>query len=527
MKNIFFTLIFFITSCHPACHSIEENSQALSALLSSIPKTSLKELLLFATLHSHTKEGHAAALEAWDILSPKGGAMPPLFEKNIPLLASLLEPAVLTSKASEEIPSDLYTCVASCTLSHTKKKGNTATSLDQLRHLAEEEIDLARALVLTEQEIKKTDTKISSLPTKTELALDMLALTILSRIGNEASPSEKIAAINKILFDDLEFRYPPLSQAAESAQEFSELSNVLFSRRGICLGSSVLYLCLAERLDLPLKIFTPPGHIFVGYSEGPTLRIIETTARGIEVPVDQYLGITLRSLPERTPKEVIGMIAFNEAATFLKEKKWKEALSLYDLAHTFEHDEELASMMSLCELASGSTKKSVALARTGIESLSAHRLEHDLLLLDLSEGALSPEAAEIIIETASPDKDLISQNITKLEKLLPTNPKSLIIPIHLASLWTMYGKSKEALSCIERMSSDKKTPCSVHYFLAQLYASRMDFPKAWSEVQKAARLAQQKGIIPKPLQTLILHLHMQSPHCQFLNENIFLAKTSV
>jgi regulator of sirC expression with transglutaminase-like and TPR domain len=496
MKKTILFLTFFI-SC--LCAG-EESSRERCALLSSIPKTSLRELLLFATLHEHTPEGHEATCQAWHILSPSKPA-PPLFEKNVYVYTSFLEPSLFSSSTHLNIPPEILTCIPSENLPHKKKAGHFSSSIDEIERLDAAEIDLAHALVLLENQKKASPT---------EAALDMLALTILSRIGKEASPGEKIAAINTLLFDELEFRYPPLSEAAENAKEFSELSSVLFSRRGICLGSSILYLCLAERLDLPLKIFTPPGHIFVGYTDGSTLRIIETTARGVEVPVSEYLGITLKSLPERSIKEVIGMVAFNKAGDFLKEKKWNEALSLYSFASRFERDEELISMMSLCELLLKNKKKSKALAEEAMKTLSPHRLEHDLLLIDLSEGALSPEAAEVIVETSSQEKDKIPQNIKKLEQAIGSNPKSLTLPLHLASMWTMYGKSKEACYYLETIKH--KAPCSVHFFLAELFASRLDMTHAWEEAEIALQLAKLQGTIPKPLQHFMLELQLQSPN---------------
>ena len=77
------------------------------------------------------------------------------------------------------------------------------------------------------------------------------------------------------------FRFPPHSLYAKDIDVYTFLPSVLDSRRGVCLGVSILYLCLAQRLDLPLEAMTPPGHIYVRYGEDLN---IETTARGIDVP---------------------------------------------------------------------------------------------------------------------------------------------------------------------------------------------------------------------------------------------------
>src|SRR5205807_1806234 len=88
------------------------------------------------------------------------------------------------------------------------------------------------------------------------------------------------------------------------------------SRQGVCLGVSILYLCLAQRLDLDLEIITPPGHIYLRYPGKEQMINIETTARGINLPSDTYLGINTRKLEKRTLKEVIGMAFFNQASVY-------------------------------------------------------------------------------------------------------------------------------------------------------------------------------------------------------------------
>jgi hypothetical protein len=84
----------------------------------------------------------------------------------------------------------------------------------------------------------------------------------------------------------------------------------------------------------------------------------------------------------------------------------------------------------------------------------------------------------------------------------------------------MYGKQKNALPYLEKIASFKEAPSSIHFFLAEVYESRMNYPAAWDEAKKAVLLAKKQGMIPKPLQKFILSLHNQSPNCEDLPDLI-------
>lgn len=94
-----------------------------------------------------------------------------------------------------------------------------------------------------------------------EALIDLMALQILARLPKQASAEEKIIAINTFIFDEMGFRFPPHSLYAKDIDLYTFLPSVLDSRRGVCLGVSILYLCLAQRLELPLEMITPPGPV--------------------------------------------------------------------------------------------------------------------------------------------------------------------------------------------------------------------------------------------------------------------------
>lgn len=482
-------------------HNGEEQRRAV---LAKIPPTSLRQLLIFSSIYSGTQEGQTALRQAWKILSGVTLEAPPPIPHNFADIALQL-PRLIESSSGDKntptIPPETlhFISQAGAFLPNRSLKGYHASSLQDLETLSSSEVDLARALVLLENESH-------SAPSSVEPALDLLALEILASLGPNPSEEEKIAAINQVIFHDLDIRYPPLSQANRDSQTFSELSSVFSSRRGICLGTTVLYLCLAQRLGLSLTVYTPPGHIFVGHKRQTGVRVIETTARGIDVPLSEYLGLSLRHVPERSIKEVIGMVFFNRGGGYLKKKQYDEARICYQQAALFENDPELSQISSLCELLAGHQQRSRELAKIPTPS---YRREQDLLLLDLREGTLSPTAGQAFLSCADAEGEALPDAISTLQKCLVLCPKSRVLPYQLAHCWLLLGKAKEALPIVEALSRQDGIPPSVHCILASLYLERQDFPKAWEESLLA--FAQCKSDVPLPLKLLVEELQRISP----------------
>jgi regulator of sirC expression with transglutaminase-like and TPR domain len=492
-----------------APESEEAHRQALRA---RIQPSSLKDLLLFSSLYPDTIEGKASLQQAWKILSGQitdsPPPLPPDFELNVTALVRLIQPGAIPQSNTPEVPQETISLIDTigASLPHRKLKGHLAQSLHEIKDLPPEEIDLARALILL-------DTENPGALAPVEAALDVLALELLARTGKEADEETKISALTNLLFYELGIRFPPQSEASEKTQQFSDLSSVLFSRRGVCLGASVLYLTLAQRIGVDLSIYTPPGHIFVAHKTKTRTRVIETTARGIDIPIDQYLGLTLKSLPEKTMKEVIGMVIFNKTSHFLKERRWEEALQSYQKARIFESGEEVHQMISLCELLNGNEKASRKAATEALARIPEYLLEPDLLLVDLSAGTLSKKAAEAIIEFSDAEGEELVHAIDVLKSVNGECKNSFVVPFHLAHAWLSYGKPKEAIPLLEKLCSREDALCSIHALLAYLYLERMNITGAWKEADLSIRKAKKQGVLPRPLYQLIIELQQESPHC--------------
>ena len=232
-------------------------SAPLDSLFYSLDPESISESLAFYQLYSDSSQGEAALERAWTLVQKhRGGeetlnrafALP---EIDIMGLVSLVnqEPHEEKATLSEDELKLIHRL--SSHLGNRKLKGNQVWNALELPALTSDEIDLARALLLYQYETKDEILEY-------EATLDLMALQILARLPRGASHEQKVAAINNFIFYEKGFRFPPHSIHVENIDLYTFLPSVLDSRKGVCLGVSILYLSLAQRLDLPLEIITPP-----------------------------------------------------------------------------------------------------------------------------------------------------------------------------------------------------------------------------------------------------------------------------
>lgn len=119
----------------------------------------------------------------------------------------------------------------------------------------DEQIDLERAALYLAQEDYPT------LDVEEYLnALDTMAAEVEERSPNETYPLKKIQAINRYLYNELEFvgntvdYYDPRN---------SFLNEVIDRRTGIPITLSLLYLAIARRIGLPMVGINMPGHFLI------------------------------------------------------------------------------------------------------------------------------------------------------------------------------------------------------------------------------------------------------------------------
>lgn len=477
----------------------------LKTLYNSLDPTSISQHLAFYELYHYTPEGRQALQDAYRLLS---GGNPSTSQFSLPLASinSLQTLVSLVNKTpsthSIELSNTELEAIEklACRLPNRGLPGYYATSEEQVMKLPCAEIDLARGLLLSQL----GDTPNAILKIKSyEAMIDLIALQILTKVSLSDSPKSKIRAINRFIFEEMGFRFPPHSTYAKDIDLYTFLPSVLDSRRGVCLGVSTLYLCLAQRLNLNLEIVTPPGHIYVRWRGKDREINIETTARGIHVPSEEYLGVDTRSLQQRDIKETIGMAHFNQASVYWERHEYDKALNSYLKAQPYmPGDQLLLGFISFIYILKDQSEKAKPILEEIAEYIPDYAISKETLPEDYLNGQVSKEGIAAVFMRVDESRASLITKRDALLNVLKQFPRFREGYFSLAGTWMQLHRAREALQALEHYHALDPTSPSVEYYMAELYAERLDYNKAWYHLRIAESLTQTKDHEPKALLSL-------------------------
>ncbi|MBS0604658.1 MAG: tetratricopeptide repeat protein [Verrucomicrobia bacterium] len=492
----------------------ESSAQSsLKTLFSSLDPYSVSQHLAFYDLYPDTKEGKQSIQRAWRLLSggdlPQQEAATTLPKLDIQAIISLVTRQSFDApvKLNQE-QLDLISKISE-RLSNRKLKGSRVWTKEEVLDLAPEEVDISRGLLIFQFD-QAADPKEEI--RQYEASIDLMALQIGARLPKDASNEDKIREINRFIFQEMQFRFPPHSLYAADIDLYTFLPSVLDSRQGVCLGVSILYLSLAQRLDLPLEIITPPGHIYVRYNDGAKIINIETTARGIDLPSEVYLGINTRRLQKRNMKEVIGLAFMNQAAVFWSRQEFSKTVALYEKAVLFLPKDPLLKMfMGFNYLFVGRSSEGAALLReirhiTFNESVSPETIPDDYL-----SGKIDAEGIKAVFLPVDETRESILKKQKELQQILKRYPNYRAGQLQLATTWLQLGRGSEAKEILERYHKIDPHSSIVEYYLAILCIERLDYNQAWSYLNQAESLVHARSHHPRALNSIRESLRRISP----------------
>lgn len=500
--------LYLLTATFILIFSFAEGTspEKVKNLYNSLNPRSVSQHLAFYQLYPDSPYGLKALRNAWELLSPPdkviAGAgraiptVPPATDAIIALVNKLPddETVLLTDHelwAVEELAERLP---------NRQLIGHTATSEEEVLALPPEEIDIARGLFLSEL---GNDAEAMRKIRSYEAMVDLMALQILTRIPINASPEVKIREINDFIFQEMGFRFPPQSLYAKDIDLYTFLPSVLDSRRGVCLGVSILYLCLSQRLDLNLEMITPPGHIYVRYRDGDNIINIETTARGVNPDSEMYLSVGTRSLQQRNIKEVIGLAHFNEASVFWNREKYDEALESYNKAKRYlPEDMLLKELMGYMYILSGKEETGKALLAQTIDHIPDHAVSKETLSSDVYHGNVGADGIKALFMHVDETRESILKKKDALEKVLEKSPNFRTGYFALATTWLQLHRTKEALELLNTYHNIYPDDPTAEYYLAILNMERLDYNKGWHHFKQAESLAKARDHHPKALKQL-------------------------
>lgn len=494
-------------------------TSSLKSLYATLSATSVAQHFAFYELYPKTAEGKEALRHAWELLSQSSADADP--EMILPAvdLAPILSLVHRTDAENTPTLNEEQLVIIeklSRHLGNRKLKGFHLWDQEMILKLPSEEIDLARALLLAEMGNSfEAQIKIQNY----EASLDLMALQIMARLPKEASSIEKIRAMNDYIFSEMRFRFPPHSLYAKDIDVYTFLPSVLDSRRGVCLGVSILYLCLSQRLELPLQAITPPGHIYLRY-EAPdgTFINIETTARGIDIPSEHYLGIDTIKLQKRSICEVVGLAFMNQAAVSWHKQDPKTAVILYEKARPFLKNDFLLNLfLGFNYLFAKDELKGRELLKEIQGKTPDYAIMGDTAAEDYLANLTDAEGILAVFSEVDETRISIIEKQKKLEKVVLKFPKFRQGIFHLAITWLQLGREKEALPLLERYLALFPSDPTVNYYTAAIHFQRHNYNKAWEHLQLAEQLVLAKNHHPKALIELKRNLQRVCPKVEFNN----------
>lgn len=487
-----------------------EYSPSIDAIYSSLDPKSISDNLTFYKLYPNTKFGKKAYSRALKLLTQGRQAS---FNTDLPII----DISVLVNMVQKNPLEDISE-ISEKTLESIEKiakglgnrsfLGNTIWTKKELLELDPEDIDLSRALFLTEFDYDLTK---KNLIRYYEASIDLMALQILARLPKNASDKQKIRKINDFIFHEMQFRFPPHSLYAKNIDTYTFLPSVIDNRKGVCLGVSLLYQCIAQRLKLKLQSITPPGHIYVRYVKGNRTINIETTARGIDLPTEQYLGIETLELQERNMKELIGLAFMNQASVYWQKKDFTKAVSLYEKALLFIKDDSLLQELYAYNLLFIGDSK----GKTILESLKNRPkrflLSEQNILSDYLEGKVGTDGIKAIFMHVDETRESIQNKLATLQKTIEKYPFFKAGLLQLASTHLQLLEDKKALKILKKYFSFCPDEPIINYYLSIIHQERLDYNKSWYHFHLLDLCLKNHNLSPKPLRNYKRMLMQKAP----------------
>lgn len=493
--NLFFQPIEALEQRKPSQNKIR-------MLYNSLDPRSISQHLAFYEIYGSTSIGQQALKDAWNLMNPANNQsktldLNALSPSTLNSLISLINKPIDTSPPPLSQQNLNFIEKISLNLCHTKLKGHFSISEEEIYSLPPDQVDLARGIFLSQYGSDLL--KVRSY----EAIIDLMALQILARLPPNATPEEKIRRISQFIFEDMGFRFPPHSLYAKNIDLYTFLPSVLDSRRGVCLGVSILYICIAQRLGLSLEMITPPGHIYVRYKTPEKEINIETTARGIHLDSEEYLNIQTRSLQQRSIKEVIGLAHFNQAGVFMQREEYEQALKSYQKAEFYlPNDYLLKELLGLTYLFTGNQAKGIQLLAEIRDQIPDYSITNDTLPIDFLDGKINIDSLKIIHKFVDEDRTSILAKKKLLEDVVIRYPQFRAGFFHLAITWLQLHRSREALEVLKQCHLLDLEDPEINYYLSILHMERLNYNLAWKHLLLCEKAVQAKSHNPKALKDL-------------------------
>ena len=355
-------------------------------------------------------------------------------------------------------------------------QGLEATTLEEVLALPDDEIDLATAIMILYKEWDPSFDVIGSLE-----EIDRLALELELQISPDDNPERIVSLLSQYIFKEEAYScLDPADPLYMKTSEGSALPCVIANKKGDCLGLSLLYLALAERLGLPIYGVTAPAHVFVRYDDGETRINIETTDRGRESEDSYYekkymLHPTYRNhnfyLRNLLKGEVIGVFLSNLGAAYHEKGMYNDAIvELKEALEINPSDAGTHYNLGVAYDTKGMYDKAIAEYRKAIE--------------------INPNDAKAYcnLGIAYYEKGMYDKAITEFERAVKIDPTHAEAHHNLGLAYDIEGMDDEAIAEYKKALEINPDYAETHCILGIAYYEKGMYDRAIAEFKKAIKI---------------------------------------
>ncbi len=230
---------------------------------------------------------------------------------------------------------------------------------------------------------------------------------------------------------------------------------------------------------------------------------IETTARGIDIPTEAYLGIETPSLQTRSIKDVIALAFQNQASVSWHREDSQTTIALYEKALRYLPNDYLIEMfLGYNYLFAGRIDEGKTLLKKIQNTRPSHFLCGDTVSEDYLAGHTDADGIQAIFQMVDETRNSIQEKQKKLGEVLKKFPKFRQGILHLAITYLQLGREKEALPILERYIELHPKDPSGNYYLSAIYMQRFNYSMAWKYLHRAEAILAAHNHAPKALKEL-------------------------
>ena len=160
-------------------------------------------------------------------------------------------------------------------------------TLKNVRELNEKDIRLFPVISSLSNKAEKDLRGKSSNAKIADRLLRKIEQDVRKKAGKYPAPEVLLNVVNETMFGLYHFQVDR-SRLFEDSLDTTLLNSAIQNRKGNCLTLSLVYLFIADRLNLPLRGVVVPGHFFLQYVQGPQKINIESTDSGRALPDGYY-----------------------------------------------------------------------------------------------------------------------------------------------------------------------------------------------------------------------------------------------